>query len=159
MFHSARLACYAALVVLAALVVAAARPALLIDLGLDGATWAECLQEFGGEVKRGLSLDRLREGTLARHRAKRRIYLDLAAERLTLAEAAVRVVELADDLKFFRELISRESAGDTDAERLYRYVLASVGQALEEQPVLAEVVRRRLEVEMNALLRKERGGK
>jgi hypothetical protein len=159
MFHAARLASYAALVVLAVLVFVAARPALLADLGLDRAEWAECLLKFDGEVERGQSLDRLRDDTLAKIRAKQRIYLDLAAERLTLAEAAGRVVELADDPKLFRELLSRRFAGDIDEERLYRHVLASVCQAVEVQPVLSEVVRQRLEVEMNALLRKAQGGK
>ena len=111
-----------------------------------------------GEIGRGQSLDRLRDDTLARLWAKQQIYLDLAAERLTLAEAAGRVGELADDPELFRELLSRAFVGDSHQERLYRHVIASVGQAIEEQPVLAEVVRRRLEAEMGALLRKARGG-
>jgi hypothetical protein len=154
MSHVARLVCCAALVSLPLLVAGAVRPTLLEEFGIDPSGWATSLGNFGYELERQEQLKRQLHEIQTAMQLKSELCRDLIAGRVSLAQTTRRFCELAGrPREEFLELIRREFPGETEEETLCRHVIAWVCNRLDDDPVKQDAVRRRLEAEMQELLR------
>lgn len=160
MFHPARLACCAALIVLVAFVAFAVRPAVLADLGLDLSDWPDQLRDLDRAIERREKLLQKFSDLKAAIQAKDRVSRELIAGRMTLGQAARRFCELADRPEpEYLDLLGRYYPGDTGEESLCRHVIEWACKSLENEPSRQEVVCRRLEDELREHLRELRDGR
>jgi hypothetical protein len=134
------------------------RPDWAGDLGIDVWNMPELQEQIARNLREQEALDREGEVVHRRMAAKRVVVADLAAERLTLLEAAARFRDLnalsPDSLHYVRTCYP----GTTDEERLCRQVIAWTETELHERRADdAERVVARLRAELGELLGRDGG--
>ena len=144
-----RLAGSAALAVLLITGGCALHPSLFADLGLDWWTWPKSLWQRDVEHERDVELTRRWQGAEWRTRSKDRICRELIAGRLTLAEATRQFMGLPGTTEAMWQGIRSHFAGATPEENMGRRVIVWACGLLEQEPVRAEALRRRLHAELN----------
>ena len=127
----------------------ALHPSLFADLGLDWWTWPKSLWQHDVEHARDAELTRRWQGAEWRTRSKDRICGELIAGRLTLAEATRQFMGLPGTTEAMWQDIRDRFAGATAEESMSRHVIVWTCELLEQEPVRAEALRRRLDAELN----------
>jgi hypothetical protein len=108
------------------------------------------------ERQRSERLDEQGARTAARTEAKRRLFAELAAGRLSLPQAAARFRELCAEAPQTRDALRILFDSGSDEERLCRFLIYCVEAELAGSPGQPEAVGRRLNAELEARLRSGR---
>jgi hypothetical protein len=113
---------------------------------------SEADEDLRRELKRADVLEAERQKVAAHLTAKIQVATDLAAGRLTLVEATVRVRDLKDKPGYFWRSIRQYEAGSSEEERLCRHVIGWTEAMLCNQPARAARVNARLKKELEEQL-------
>jgi hypothetical protein len=139
-----RLGTIVALVVLAFAGLRCLRSDDLQKVGLDVWQWPHWQFALAAESEREQRLDERFADLNRRQAAKDRIYRELIAGRVPLAQATARIVDLTAEPKYFQKDAILHYEGATDEQRLARAVIDLACELLTNEPSRAREVRRHL---------------
>jgi hypothetical protein len=123
-------------------------PALLVNLPGDLAALPELQDKLRCENERREQLEQRREKMTEQFQERDRVAAELAAGRMTLAEAAARFKELLMSYRVSRDYLRHYGVRPGAEERLYRQVILWTQDFLVREPAKAAEVTARLEKEL-----------